>query len=586
MNRFSLSALTLALSLPALASAAGPMSTDRIIIKYKAAPAAQASAASRMVTAAMGVAQQRGLQLKALRKTATGAQVVKLGQTLSLNEAAALASDIARNDPNVEYAEPDRLMHAMMTPNDARYSEQWDLYETTGGMRLPQAWDKSTGAGVIVAVLDTGYRPHVDLNANIVGGYDFISDSFIGNDGNGRDTDARDPGDAITVGECGNGYPPQEQSSSWHGTHVAGTIAAVTNNGQGVAAVAPGAKVLPLRVLGKCGGYTSDIADAIIWASGGAVTGVPTNTQVAKVINMSLGGEGACDTTTQNAINSARARGTVVIVAAGNENQNAANSSPANCAGVVTVAATGRTGGRAPYSNYGSVVDIAAPGGDTSFSQANGILSTLNSGYTAPYADSYDFYQGTSMATPHVAGVAALMLARNPALTPDAVETRLKSSVRSFPASCSQCGAGLIDANAAVDAAGGTTTPPPPPPSTGLAEVESNNTRTSAQTVATATTVAGTMASTVDTDYFKVSLPAGRTLTATLTPGTSTADYDLYVYNSVGTQIAKSTYSAGKIDAASVTNTATYALARYVRVVYYSGGTGSSNGKYSLKLAW
>lgn len=580
-THLSLSALALALSFPplTLADSAGPMSTDRIIIKYKAAPAA------RMATSAMSVAQQRGVQLKPLRKMANGAQVVKLEQSLSLQEVSALAADIARNDSNVEYAEPDRLMHAMMTPNDARYYEQWDLHETIGGMRLPQAWDKSTGTGVIVAVLDTGYRPHVDLNANIVGGYDFISDAFIGNDGNARDSDARDPGDGITAGECGDGYPEQNQSSSWHGTHVAGTISAITNNGAGVAGVAPGAKVLPLRVLGKCGGYTSDIADAIIWASGGAVAGVPTNTQVARVINMSLGGEGVCDNTTQNAINSARSRGTVVIVAAGNENQNASNSNPANCAGVVAIAATGRTGGRAPYSNYGSVVDVAAPGGDTAYSQADGILSTLNNGYGAPYADIYGFYQGTSMATPHVAGVAALMLARNAALTPDTVEARLKSSARSFPASCSQCGTGIVDANAAVDAAGGGGSTPPPP-STGVAEIETNNTRSSAQRVSAPATINGTMASASDTDYFRVSLAGGKTLSATLTPGSATADYELYVYNGAGVQIAKSTNSAGQVDAVSVSNTTSYALTRYVRVVYYSGGTGASNGKYTLKLGW
>jgi serine protease len=207
-----------------------------------------------------------------------------------------------------------------------------------------------------------------------VGGYDFISDAAIANDGGGRDADATDPGDWTAANECAAGEPAS--NSSWHGTHVAGTIAAKTNNGVGVAGVAYNAKIVPVRVLGKCGGYTSDIADAIIWASGGTVTGVPANANVAKVINMSLGGGGACDTTTQNAINSARSRGTVIIVAAGNENQNASNSNPANCAGVVAVAATGKTGGRASYSNYGTVVDVAAPGGDGSYS----ILSTLNAG--------------------------------------------------------------------------------------------------------------------------------------------------------------------------------------------------------------
>src|SRR5690606_7514122 len=133
------------------------------------------------------------------------------------------------------------------------------------------------------------------------------------------------------AGECGGGYPPQDSGSSWHGTHVAGTIAAVTNNGIGVAGVAYNAKVVPVRVLGKCGGLTSDIADAIVWASGGSVTGVPSNPYPADVINMSLGGGGSCSSTTQAAINTARSNGTVVVVAAGNENTNASNSNPANC---------------------------------------------------------------------------------------------------------------------------------------------------------------------------------------------------------------------------------------------------------------
>lgn len=258
----------------------------------------------------------------------------------------------------MEYVEEDRLMQRFLTPNDTRYSEQWHYYESTGGLNLPSAWDITTGSGVTVAVVDTGYRPHIDLGSNVVSGYDFISDTFIANDGGGRDSDAQDPGDWNTAGQCPpdpNAYP-----SSWHGTHVAGTIAARSNNSSGVAGVAFGARVLPLRVLGRCGGYTSDIADAIVWASGGSVSGVPTNTNVARVINLSLGGEGPCGATTQNAINSARTRGSVIVVAAGNENQNASNSSPADCSGVITVASVNRSGGRAYYSNYGSVVFAGA----------------------------------------------------------------------------------------------------------------------------------------------------------------------------------------------------------------------------------
>ena len=562
------------------------MQTDRMIVKYKDSKAAGKGAAK---LAAVGkdreavltrAGQQFGLTMKLSHGIATGGHVVKLSKRMSVAEVQALARDLMERDPNVEYAEPDRIMQKLFTPNDTRYNEQWHYFEATGGLRVNTAWDKATGTGVNVAVIDTGYRPHADLSGKIVGGYDFISDTFVSNDGNGRDSDASDPGDKIVVGECGGGQPTQNQNSSWHGTHVAGTIAAATNNGSGVAGVAYNAKVVPVRVLGKCGGYTSDIADAIIWASGGTVSGVPANANVAKVINMSLGGGGACDTTTQNAINSARSRGTVVIVAAGNENTNASNSNPANCAGVVTVAATNRSGGRAWYSNYGTVVDVAAPGGDTSVA-ANGILSTLNAGTGAPGADSYAFYQGTSMATPHVAGVAALMLSKNAALTPDDIESKLKSTARAFPATCTSCGSGIVDANAAVDSAiggggGGTT----------LAESESNNTTgTSDAVTISGTTVNANMGSTTDVDYFVVQLPAGKTLTSVLTPGAG-KDYDLYVYNSTPALIGSSENGAGAVDTVTVTNTGTGTLARYIKVVYYSGGTGATNGTYTLKLTW
>jgi serine protease len=305
---------------------------------------------------------------------------------------------------------------------------------------------------------------------------------------------------------------------------------------------------------------------------------VPNIAARAQVINMSLGGSGACDTTTQNAINSARSRGTVVVVAAGNESQNASNSNPANCAGVIAVAATNRSGGRASYSNYGTIVDVAAPGGDT----GAGILSTLNAGTTSPGADSYASYMGTSMATPHVAGVVALMLAKNPALTPDDVESRLKSSARPFPASCSGCGAGIVDASAAIDAAAGTGGGT----GTTISETESNNTISTANSVTTSgTTVSATMGSSTDTDYFKVQLPAGKTLTATMTPNSS-SDYDLYIYNSAGSLLSYSENGTGSVDAATTTNTGSTTVTRYVRVVYYAGGTGSTSGKYTLKLTW
>lgn len=445
LRNLVLAATSLSLSLFAVAAQAAP--PQRLIVKYKDSEGLLA-APSALVASTVDIGSRLGVGLSGARRIATGAEVLTLDRELTGGALQSLITAVAA-DPRVEYVEEDRLMHRLATPNDSRYNEQWSYFETTAGIRAPTAWDQTTGSGVVVAVLDTGYRPHADLAANIVGGYDFISDATVGNDGNARDSNAQDPGDWNTAGECGTGS--EASNSSWHGTHVAGTIAAVTNNASGVSGVAYGAKVLPVRVLGKCGGYTSDIADAIIWASGGTVSGVPANANVAKVINLSLGGSGACGTTTQNAINSARSRNTTVVIAAGNENTNASNSSPANCSGVIAVAAVNRSGGRAYYSNYGSVVDLAAPGGAMSSStDANGILSTLNAGLTTPGADSYAFYQGTSMATPHVAATVALLYAVKSTLTPDQAEAALKATVRAFPATCSQCGAGIIDANAAI----------------------------------------------------------------------------------------------------------------------------------------
>jgi serine protease len=555
--------------------------TDRLIVKYKdavdnakgAVPARALSAARQALLARAG--QQVGATLRALRATATGADVLQLSRSMSLAEAQALAAELKARDPDVEYAEPDRIMLPLFVPNDPMYSQQWHYYEAKGGLNLPAAWDKSTGAGINVAVIDTGYRPHADLSGQILPGYDFINSASIAGDGNGRDSDASDNGDNTYAGQCGTGVPSQDEASSWHGTHVAGTIAAKTNNGVGVAGVAYGAKIVPARVLGKCGGYTSDIADAIVWASGGSVTGVPANANKARVLNLSLGGSGTCDATTQNAINSARSRGAVVVVAAGNSNINAANSSPANCAGVITVAAVNRSGGKASYSNYGTNVDVAAPGGDS----GGAILSTWNAGTSTPAGDNYGYMMGTSMATPHVAGVAALMLAKNPNLTPDEVEAKLKASARAFPAACSGCGAGIVDAAAAVNAVTATVAVAAPAQN----EVESNNFISNANAVSVAgTVVSGSLSSTTDNDYFVVQVPAGKTLTATLTQGASALDYDLYAYNASGSQLALSANGVGASDAVSLANTAATTQARYIRVRYHAGGAG----KYSLKFTW
>ncbi|MFW2372534.1 MAG: S8 family peptidase [Gammaproteobacteria bacterium] len=431
--------------------------TDRIIVKYKSS--STIGHAANMPAAQMNMVSQRvGTGLRHIRQLASGAQLLKLETKQSGIRMADMISALMA-DSNVEYAEADIKMYPLAVPNDSRYNEQWQYFEATGGLNLPSAWDTAQGTGVVVAVLDTGYLPHADLAANILPGYDMISDLDVAQDGDGRDANAYDNGDWQPADACYTGS--SASNSSWHGTHVAGTIAAVTNNSTGVAGVAYNAKIVPVRVLGRCGGYLSDIADGMIWAAGGSVAGVPDNANPAQVLNLSLGGSGSCSITTQDAINTARNLGTTVVVAAGNENTDASNSNPANCNGVIAVAATNRNGGRAYYSNYGTVVDVAAPGGDVTTGSANGILSTLNSGRTTPSTDSYAFYQGTSMATPHVAGVAALLYEADPAITPDQVESTLKSTARSFPASCNQCGSGIVDAATAVALVSGVSPPLP-----------------------------------------------------------------------------------------------------------------------------
>ena len=426
--------------------------TDRIIVKYKSNM--QAFSSPEQVSQMERVSNAAGMTLEYMRTMSGDSHVLQLPERMPVEQVQEISEQLMLL-PEVEYAEPDLILTHGLVPNDPFYGSQWHYFDTYG-INAPAAWDLTTGSSnVVMAVIDTGITNHADLSGRTVPGYDFISDVLMANDGNGRDNNPSDPGDWVTLADSSGyfaGCPVSD--SSWHGTHVAGTMGAASNNGTGVAGVNWNSRILPVRVLGKCGGYTSDIADGMRWAAGLPVSGVPNNPNPAKVLNLSLGGFGACGTTYQNAINSIVSAGSVVVISAGNSNADASNYRPANCSGVITVAATSAAGSRAYYSNYGSTVEISAPGGD--FSSDTGVLSTLNTGTTVPVADTYESYQGTSMAAPHLSGVVSLMFSLNPHLTPSQVLQILQSTANPFfsggTCTTSNCGAGIVDAGAAVNA--------------------------------------------------------------------------------------------------------------------------------------
>lgn len=426
-------------------------------------------------------AQVAAITARRLRPTTSGGEVIKLSRPASREELNALIAEL-KADPNVKSVQVDRLLRhtdlaaparlvtpAAVTPNDTYYAQyQWNFKSSSavaGAVNAPDAWELSTGEGVVVAVLDTGIlRDHPDFaGTTVLEGYDFISDAEV----SGRDTDGRTPG-GDDLGDWDSA-----SDSSWHGTHVAGVVLETTNNNLGSAGLAYNATLLPVRVLGHGGGYTSDIADAIVWASGGTAydtdgTQLPANQNPAEVINLSLGGAGACsdEPYLQEAIDGAVARGSTIVVAAGNEADDASLYSPASCDNIVTVGSNRITGGIASYSNYGATVDIAGPGGGGSDDSGNDgwdgyVLQAGSSATTTPDSGSYGYigYAGTSQATPHVAGTIALVqsaraAAGSAALTPAEVESLLKESAREFPVTIptsTPIGAGIVDAKAALD---------------------------------------------------------------------------------------------------------------------------------------
>ena len=463
-----LAAAALVVALPMRAGAAATtdgseVPTQRLIVKFRDGPTAtrQSLSASGRVAA---LAADSGVSMRTLRTMALGAHVVELGSAVPLREALAIARRLAAS-ADVEYVEPDRRVRAKRVPNDPLFGQQ-QAYLGNGANAIAAvgAWDTTTGSGTtIVAVLDTGYRPHADLAGRILPGYDFISDIPTANDGDGRDADASDPGDWVTQADINGPFAGQGcsvENSSWHGTNVASVILANSNNNNYITGIDWAARLLPVRVLGKCGGFLSDTADAVIWASGGNVPGVPANPYPAQIINLSLGGDGGpCSATSQAAINSALAGGTTraIVTVAGNESTDVATSEPGNCNGVITVAATNSLGNRASYSNFGSKVTLSAPGGDPDVVANDWITVLDNTGTMGPALDTSARIAGTSFSAPMVAGTISLMLSVAPNLTAAQVRSVLTSTAHAFPAgstcSTATCGAGIVNAQAAVLAA-------------------------------------------------------------------------------------------------------------------------------------
>lgn len=339
-----------------------------------------------------------------IRTTTSNDAIVHTSKKLDKRQAQEFMNRLTSN-PNVASVEPDYINYPALEStfvfNDPEYSKQWNLTNPTVGIGNTGNARLYRGLKTTVAVIDTGYTNHPELVSSLVPGYDFISDPVSGRDGNGRDPDPLDEGDQAPFNLCGD--LQDAQLSSWHGTHVAGIIAARGQNHQGIVGVSDLAFIQPVRVLGRCGGRTSDVADAITWAAGGHVNGVPDNKQPAQVINLSLGGVLACPSTYQKAINFALSKGVAVVVAAGNGEMDASKFAPANCKGVIAVGNSTKNGTRESSSNYGKTVTVSAPGTD--------ILSLGVNSITRPNGKYiYTYMTGTSMAAPHVSGILAQQL--------------------------------------------------------------------------------------------------------------------------------------------------------------------------------
>jgi serine protease len=430
--------------------------TQRIVVKYKNVYSVTAQSNSLVHISSL---EKRARHKMHVHKTTTqNAVVYEIDEKLNKKEAKVVAMSLA-SDPSVEYAELDHYVKpASVSYNDTYFGYQWNLQPSSssnkGGSNLLNAAVLASNGRTQIAVLDTGYISHPDLSSiDPIVGYDMISDATIAGDGGARDLDPTDVGDS-----CAN----PASNSSWHGIKVAGIIAANVNNGYGVVGGFPNATIVPVRVLGKCGGWLSDVADAIIWASGGTVTGVPTNNNPSKVLNLSLTAQVACPSYIQSAIASAKSRNVVVVAAAGNS-VSSTSEAPANCTDVIAVAAHNRSGDLASYSNYNSSVTLSAPGGGSCKTLSSGCLSDAipilsnNGATTSTTSVETTFGLGTSFATPHVSATIGILKSINPEFTVDEIRSILISTVQPHPTgtfcalNSGMCGAGMLDSFAAVN---------------------------------------------------------------------------------------------------------------------------------------
>ena len=448
----------------AVASSGPAALTQRLVVQFRTAPApAHPVAAKGVLDLAYRVralGERKSLRLAKIRETGKGAVVVALPAPMSMDEARRAARVLA-DDPAVAHAEVDVRVFALQAA-DPLFASQWNLPGpadaggSIGGSNVTTVWPLTSGIGVTVAVIDTGHTRHDDLDAAWLPGHDFVSGEPGGtfdtaNDGDGRDHDAADPGDWCVSGGA-------QQPNSWHGTAVAGIIAAQVN-GYGGVGLAPGVRLLPVRAIGRCGGYMSDVVDAMRWAAGLPVPGAPSNPNPARILNLSLGSaaDSPCSVLQQQAVDEIVAANVMIVAAAGNEGM-AAMGSPANCLQVVAVAAHTRQGELAAYSNFHAGITLTAPGGAGS-TAVSAILAASNAGTTSPgLPEAARAFAGTSAATPHVAAAAALLWSQDPARPLAEIRNALTGSARPWaPGSAclvgtarGRCGAGMLDVGAAI----------------------------------------------------------------------------------------------------------------------------------------